>query len=459
MSHHVEVSSPQLRKWLFGLFLLALAVRSAGMVGRGEHVPPGPPAVIGMEAGVVSDHLLAGRGFASPFMLGAGSPPGTHLPPLYPLLLAGLKCLNPSPTFVFYVAIFINLLASALVPVVAVEIARSARWPRAVGWWAGLAMCFCPEAVRAGGLVWDEALFTLAVAVTLWLMLRLAPASTPLRSSDEPRMGRKSLWLGVLAGAISLLNPAFLPATLVGWFVLHLPRWKQAWQQTGLVLLAALVIGLPWHLRNWVFLDPPAYVFVRGSYWLAVWTNLNPVQFQRDETGRLTPLPLHPWQNTDPQALALIPTRGEGAYFQACRDQVLARIRQSPVEYATHVLKQVEAFWLGTNEARYWRRSETLFFFAQGLPAMLGIIGLLLARRWERKMWGKGQRAEGQLAGRSLAFLAIILLVFPLPYYFAGGAARYRHPIDVILYLGLGWFVFYVQSVLFRSKPALPDPD
>jgi hypothetical protein len=449
---------------------------------RGEYVVP---ARVGAEAGVVGSFVAQGRGFMSPF--DGGMSASTHLPPLYPVLLAGLIkvqwVVGMAPAdgparagaFVFYAALLINLVASALLPLVALRIAEAAGFPVGVGRLAAVMLCFCPEALRAVGLVWDEALF--ATLCGAWVLLVLKDAGREFRWGYPLRAG-------VAAGVVSLLNPAVVVASVVAWVALNWPGRKATTEaqrhggftekgerngmgdggaaqdrggeeagnvgtpRCGVAKLGAGVVGMrswmrfgvgvmvlvggmlaaeiPWHVRNWVWLEPPARVFVRGNFWLECWTNLNPLKPVATGVGGGTRWAgVHPWQGTE----ALVRdgrVLTEQEYFAWCKERVLGSEEFSePGRMTVHIMKNLGDFWVGYYEALRWHKSVLMFAVAQGIPALLAGLGLALAR--------------GRMGGRMWWAMVGMLVVFGLPYYVSGAAARYRHPLDLAIYLMAAW--------------------
>ena len=201
----------------------------------------------------------------------------------------------------------------------------------------------------------------------------------------------------------------------------------------GVLFAGFTVVGsAPWNVRNWFLLRPPALVFIRGNFWLEVWSSMHPVMRVEKVDGTKELEPLHPWNGTErmerKDADGVMRKLREQEYDAWCRERAVAEFRLRPGSFWRDVAVQFNAFWLGVAEAIRWGRSVTMFFLAQGVPALLGLLGLVLARK--RMAAGVG------------AALAGVLLVFPLPYYLAGGGMRYRHPMDVVIYLGIGWLVW-----------------
>ena len=131
------------------------------------------------------------------------------------------------------------------------------------------------------------------------------------------------------------------------------------------------------------------------------------------------------------------PRLTEQEYFAWCKERALAAFRDNPRLIITHVAAQFDGFWLGIAEARRWAKNPGVFFLAQGVPALLAIIALYLNRK--------------RLPPVSVAVFCAILIVYPLPYYLTAGAARYRHPIDGIIYLGAATLIVCYQR---KKKPA-----
>jgi hypothetical protein len=423
------------------LFLLALIVRIASLLFRHEYLPPPPPAIIGAEAGAIANHLVAGHGFATPFDLSPAASPSTHLPPLFPFFLAALLFLFHSPLPGFYLVLLINLLATAALPVIALRIADAARFPPRVGLLAAILLCFCPESLRAAGLIWDEALLTFFAAFILLWIIKTLMRDPPAPSNHL----RSSTFLGVANGLLALLNPAMCIALPAAWLAgLHARGTPLRKLPLHALLLAAMTLlaSSPWHLRNWLLLHPPAPVFIRGNFWLEVWSSMHPVTPLTFPDGKLHMIPVHPWNGSESlQRIDVHPPQHltEQQYFAWCKQRVFAAFRDQPRLLLHQVAEQFNAFWLGIAEARRWLRNPWLFFLAQGLPAIAGILGLFAARK--------------KIPPIPLAALATLLILFPLPYYLTGGAARYRHPIDLPLYLGAAWLIYLLIAIFRKRTP------
>ena len=409
------------------LFFVALAVRLAGVTFRGEWRAARdqfPDEMI-----VQADMVAHGQGFCS--VDDPNHSPSTQFPPGYVVFLAA--CMKvamglgyaavPIPAGLYAGLVLLNGVVSSLVAPLAVAIGRGLGWSGRAAALAGAAVCFCPEAVRATGMVWDEAFLATACAGMVGLLVRLL-------GLPQLRWWH-SVLLGALSGVLALLNPAFLPATLGAWVVGNFVRDRgPVVRRFGIVAAHGFVLvvltvaaGLPWHARNWFLLDPPQRVFVRGGLGKEIWLGVHPLTFV-DEGGKSKAMPFGAHWGTDPMVKdgrALT----EQEYFAWSGERATAWVRENPGEYASHVLKQVESFWLGIDEALRWRKPWYKFFVPQGVPALVGLAGLWMARR--------------RMPGAQWWALAAILALFPVVYYLTNAAMRYRHPVDVVLYLGVGY--------------------
>jgi hypothetical protein len=424
-SSRFDLQSPY---FLSVLILLTLCLRFVGMGLRHEF---NVPRQIGAEAGAIARNIIDGHGFTSPYddpATGHHSP-SVHLAPLYPYLLAGLMKLGLSHNPLYYTAVAINLLFASLLPAIVLRIGQTLSFPTFVSLAAALGICLCPEAFRAPSLIWDEAVFVTLSAFLILRMLALLQKTVP------PGLGT-SCGLGLTSGILALLNPAMAVALPLGWLGALRAR-GYAWSRVGLhaaIFLAALfVASAPWHIRNWFLITPPSPVFIRGGFWITTWSALHPIKRISNPNGTWDYQPLHPWNGTDPMVRmehGSAITLTEQEFNDWSKARVLAAVREDPWIAVHHVVDQVNSFWLGIAEARRWYKSPWLFFLAQGVPAIGGILGLFGARR--------------HLSRPALVLLCGLLLVYPIPYYLADASARYRHPIDFILCLGCGWLLWLV---------------
>jgi hypothetical protein len=358
----------------------------------------------GWEAGRVARSLAHGQGFSSPFWGETG--PTAWLPPVYPLLLAGVFKLCGVYSAASAVAILgLNSLFSALTTVPVVLIARKV-FGVGVAAWAGWGWALFPYAVYIPAFrVWGESLDALLASLLLLLTWRMA--------GD----GRAALWLGggVLAGLAALTNPnalSFVPALWV-WAVCRLRREGGAWKKPVLVALAALLAAVaPWFARNYYAFD--RFVPFRSNFWLEARVGNN------EQAAVMLVGALNPASN--PDEMAEYRRLGEVEYMAEKRRQALAFVAARPGLFALLTLRRVAFVWTGfwSLDPRYLA-SEPLrlpFLFFNTSLSMLAAAGLFAA-------WRGGNRAA--------APLALVLVFQPLVYYVTHPAVEYRHTVDPVV--------------------------
>ena len=210
------------------VFWVAFAVRVLYMtLAHTYHLRTGQDHFeFGYEMGRVAQALATGYGYADPFIGHTG--PTTWVPPLYPLLLAGVfKVFGVYSLRSAWVILAINSFFSALTTLTTYEIAARC-FNRRVAVWAAWIWALYPAAMQyAVRWVWDMTVSTWLLSLILVVALRMRrigemPAEQDPRSIDDGRTLRRWVIFGFLWGVLALSNPSlllFLPAC--GLWVLH----------------------------------------------------------------------------------------------------------------------------------------------------------------------------------------------------------------------------------------------
>jgi len=353
----------------------------------------------GWEMGRIARSLATGHGFANPTDLETG--PTAWEAPLYPFLLAGVfKLFGVYSLASAWVILSLNSLFSALTCLTIYRIgvrlfgSQPARW--AAWTWA-----LFPYAIYwPVRIVWETSLSALLLSLAVLL---------PLRLQDRPRRG-DWLLLGLLWGAIALTNPtllSFLPFSLA-WL-----WWRLRGRAAGVVANMALALALcgllvvPWLVRNHRAFGQ--FVFIRDNFGLEVHMANNP------ESGGLWTRSEHP--GNDPQAMEKFAAMGELPYMKAEQQAAFDFIRTRPGEFLGFFAERIFYFWGGnpqTTLVRSWNMAPARHL-AFLISALAAVAGLWLCFR---------KRVRGSF------LLACSLLVYPIPYYIAFPAPRYRHAIE-----------------------------
>jgi 4-amino-4-deoxy-L-arabinose transferase-like glycosyltransferase len=376
--------------------LLRLLVITAGHTYR--ITPRRDHFQFGWEMGRIARSLATGQGFANPTDLPTG--PTAWEAPLYPFLLAGVfKLFGVYTHASAWVILALNSLFSALTCLVLYDIAG-----RLFGFtparWAAWTWALFPYAIYwPVRVVWETSLSTLLLSLAILLPLCLA---------ERPRR-RDWLLLGLLWGTIALTNPtllSFLPFSLA-WLWWRLRGRSAVLPNMAFSLALCCTVVSPWLVRNYRVFGQ--FVFIRDNFGLEIHMANNP------ESSGLWTRSEHP--GNDPQAMREFAAMHELAYMKAEQRAAFDYIAGHPGQFARFFAQRIFYFWGGNPQAtlvRSWSLAPARHL-AFLLSALAAFAGLWLCLR---------HRVRGTF------LLACVLLIYPIPYYIAFPAPRYRHAIE-----------------------------
>ena len=360
------------------------------------------------ESGNIAHSLAVGNGFSSPFRVDTG--PTAWLPPVYPLLLAGVFRTFGSYTFHSFIAA--ALLNISFATLTCVPIFFAGKRIGGLGVAAGAAWLWAvfPNAILIPvQSMWDASLSALLVAAIFCATLALAESS---RVRDWCAYGL--LW------GITLMTNATLAALLpllLGWVAYRSHKQRRPWfGRLALSIGIVVLCCLPWTIRNYEIFH--TFVPLRSGFGLQLWLGNN------DDTKDIFRAELHPIYNADERARYI--QMGETAYMQEKQQQGVEYMTAHPAREAHLIGNRIISVWSGgtptpvkdlLNVPSLWFRFVLLFNVTAAMGALFGI--LILFRR------------------RSVcAFPAAVFpVVFPWAYYLTLVLPRYRTPIDPIVML------------------------
>jgi 4-amino-4-deoxy-L-arabinose transferase-like glycosyltransferase len=360
------------------------------------------------ESGNIAHSLAVGNGFSSPFRVDTG--PTAWLPPIYPLLLAGVFRTFGSYTFHSFIAA--ALLNISFATLTCVPIFFAGKRIGGLGVAAGAAWLWAvfPNAILIPvQSMWDASLSALLVAAIFCATLALAESS---RVRDWCAYGL--LW------GITLMTNATLAALLpllLGWVAYRSHKQRRPWfGRLALSIGIVVLCCLPWTIRNYEIFH--TFVPLRSGFGLQLWLGNN------DDTKDIFRAELHPIYNADERARYI--QMGETAYMQEKQQQGVEYMTAHPAREAHLIGNRIISVWSGgtptpvkdlLNVPSLWFRFVLLFNVTAAMGALFGI--LILFRR------------------RSVcAFPAAVFpVVFPWAYYLTLVLPRYRLPIDPIVML------------------------
>jgi hypothetical protein len=382
------------------------------------------------ESGNIAHSLAVGAGFSSPFRVNTG--PTAWMPPIYPLLLAGIfRIFGPYTLGSFIAATLLNISFAiiACVPIFftgkrigGLPVAATAAWLWAI----------FPNAILIPvESMWEASLAALLVATILWATLALAESS---RARDWCAYGL--LW------GVTLMTNATLVALyplLLAWLAYRAYKQQRAWfGKLALSLGIAALCCAPWTIRNYKVFH--AFVPLRSGLGLQLWLGND------DSTQDIFRAERHPIYDSNERAKYI--ELGEVAYMHEKQLQALQYMQSHPAREAHLIWRRIISFWSGgtptplkdfLNVDSTWFRFVLLFNLAAALGALCGII-ILVRRRIPA--WFPA---------------AVFPLIFPWAYYLSLVLPRYRLPIDpVVLLLTAVALESFFQT---RNRPALNRTD
>lgn len=379
-------------------------------------VPEREHWLFGFEAGKIAVSIVSGHGFANPYY-GGNTGPTAEIGPVVPYIMAGVFALFGIYTKASaFVILGLNSLFSALTCIPIYFIAQNSFGNR-VALWSIWGWAFFPYAIYfSADSMWDHALVALLLTCIFWTALALRDTS------------RIRCWAGagLLCGIAALTNAVVLSVLpfLAGWACLRLHKRSKKWLAPALTGACVTILVLaPWTIRNYRVFKAP--VLLRDSFALA---------FDTGNVGNArhwwNPA-LDPSGNAD--AMAEFHRIGERAFMTEKTMQEHQFLRAHPGIFAIRSLRRFFYIWTG-----FWSFNRSYLqeedFDLYNIPfctalTVLAIIGLRKAYRWDRE---------------SVVPYAILLVVFPLVYYFTIPEMGYREAYDpelviLICYAAASW--------------------
>ena len=378
------------------------------------------------ESGNIAHSLAGGNGFGSPFRVDTG--PTAWLPPVYPLLLAGVFRLFGVYTFQSYLAaVFLNIFFVTLACVPIYFAGKRIGGPGVAAGAAWLWAVFPNAILIPIESMWDACLSALLVAVIFWATLELA----------ESRRVRDWLGYGLLWG-VALLTNTTLGAALpffLAWLAWRAHERSEVWLgKACLSVGVAVLCCVPWTIRNYeVFHE---FVPVRSILGLQLWLGNN------DQTQDVFLGDLHPIYNGDERAKYI--EMGEMAYMRAKQHEAVQYMLAHPAREAHLVGNRAIAVWSGgtpnpvtdfIRAGSAWFRFVVLFNLLAAAGTLAGIFALVRRRS-------------------IYAFPAAVFpVVFPWAYYLTLVLPRYRLAIDPIVML----LMAVALREIFHSSGGAPE--
>jgi 4-amino-4-deoxy-L-arabinose transferase-like glycosyltransferase len=389
----------------------------------------------GWEAGRIARAVATGYGYSDPFMGHSG--PTTWIPPLFPLLLAGVfKLFGVYTPVSAFVILTIDSVFSAATALAIYEIAARCYdangHGRRIALWSAWLWALYPAAMQYGvHWIWDMALTTFLFTLTLVVALRVRAIGDP-PSNRNPQTTARWAAFGLLWGLIALTNPSLmivLPAC--GLWMLWGTRasLSNLLAASAKAAVAALVLAAclaPWVYRNFQVFH--AFIPTRGNLGAELYQSTLP------ENDGFPWGPTLPLAETAPEFLHY-KAIGELAYVREKNIAAHEAIHQHPDRIVKWTIRRVYFFWASVPHP--FEKTVVVEYTREinfGFLSVTGILGLILSiKRKVPAAW---------------LFVAIFLIQ-PLIYYAVTVQARFRHPLEPLITIVT---VFLFQSAERRRN-------
>jgi hypothetical protein len=394
----------RLRRQCLWMVLAALVVRLSVMafLYPQQLDPRRDHWAFGYEEGRVARSIVQGKGFGNPLWEG-DTGPTAWFAPVYPYFLAvvfRVFGIYTKASAIFILSIQSLFSALTILPIFA--IARKS-FGELVAVWAGWTWVFFPYAVYwPVGRIWDTWLATLFLSVLFLIVLHMC----------ETTSWRAWIAFGLLSGFAALTNPAVLSVLpfLGLWACWRRHQAKQKWvlRAAGTVL-AVIAVVAPWFIRNYRVFH--AFVPVRDDMGLELYVG------NTSDTLHEMNINAGPWLNET--EWGKFQQLGELGYMNEKKQKALGYIRNHPAGYFWLCMRRTVDVWtcFWSFSPRYLQNDpfDPLIVILCTALSALALLGLRVAFR----------------SSITVAVpYAIVLLCFPLVYYFTHLLSWYRRPLD-----------------------------
>ena len=385
---------------------------------------PRPPGTHLSEMENIARSLALHGTFADPYLLPTG--PTAHTAPGYPILLGLIFLLFGTGAAGEMVSRIASAIVASIQYALLPRVSTALGLPRFTGAVAGMLAALAPYKgyVEGSRDSVDQPYLALAL-ILLFLYTCKSWSAKPAAGATVSPLARGLWW-----GLASLFSPilGFVFGAIIVYEVFAMRR------HTGLaaMLAAFAAIQAPWAIRNWI--EFHAFVPTRSNFGLELRVSNRPESFalMEDNVSHGVMRRFHPGLNEN--EARKVAAEGEIAYTRSEMADARAEIRRDPARFLRLTSERFWRFWLAPS-----RRFKTTA--ASTAITLLGLLGLCLlpANPGVRLTW-------------------LILLTYPLVYYFIQVDARYTYPLGWIFLTPAVHVVMLAAQRLTRSRMPVRQP-
>ncbi len=399
-------------KWRMVFVALAIRLAVVGFLYPDQMDPSRNHFHFAFEYGKVAYSIVQGHGLGSPLFEDTG--PTALLPPVYPYLIAGVFVIFGTYSKASaLVLLSLQALISALTCLPVFFAARKTFGDR-VALFSGWAWALFPLGIYwPAERIWPTWLATLLLTILFLMTLHF----------ERPVSMRAWIGYGLLWGFTALTEPICLTVLpiMLGWIGFRLYQQKERWFVPLVVVSLAFFLSVsPWFIRNYEVFH--RFIPFRDGMGLEMYigNNGDTSYWQSNSLGSALTHKIGPWHNdAEWQKYKKI---GELAYMEENKEKAVAFIRANPRWFAIVTVRRFVFIW-----THFWSFSH---YYLQQEPddpinvvfntifTLLTLIGL------GRAFWINKPVA---------ALYALVLLFFPVVFYFTHVEVYYRRQIDPLM--------------------------
>ncbi|MCP4548292.1 MAG: glycosyltransferase family 39 protein [bacterium] len=397
-----EVSLKEMSPRLLWVGLVGgLLLRLLFWIVLGDKLP-----VHGYESGVISDNVVAGRGYFMPFYY-CDVPIRSFIPPLYPMLMALFKMITPHWVTCLRILQIVASLGNALLAA-----SLAGRWfgRRAMNWSYLLVLLYPVFAV-----------YCLSIFSTTFIMTFALILMNIMDRIDGPQPIRLGAKIGLIHGLAILTSP---PLALLGvLFLFRLWRFRSPGRlkRTVAYLVVLGLVWSPWIIRNFQVHGTLMLTSTNGGFNFMVGNNPYAAgytwgDFTEEENF---------WKVVDRSSVERLSEPELEAWFY---QRALSYIQDDPLHYLKLLFKKAYYFWWCRDVSRFgyptvWSQAYQMIY---GLFLPFIILGIWSWRwRWRRLL---------------PAFFLFIEYTCLYSAYFVRSRFRWEIEPILLIFAVVGWF-------------------
>jgi 4-amino-4-deoxy-L-arabinose transferase-like glycosyltransferase len=366
-----------------------------------------------------------GNGFSWPEWSAYPEGPTSWMPPVYPLIMAGIFKVFGIYSMQSALALELLLTIVSVLSCGLLYLLGKRLYNAQVGLIAAFLLAIYPPSIYyAVRSVWDTGIFTCCLLVVVLMFLRLA---------DHPNL-KAGMCLGIIMGFTSLVNPIIISAYpfASAWLYLKSDSNRSTVMKTiALMLTGFCVVISPWLLRNYLLFGQ--FVFIKSNFGHELYIGLK-YDYSSGEPSI---------KNDNVKRFLL--TEDEREFIdnanEASRNGLLLRkaitfIAENPLHFTQQVISRFTRFWTFMRPYPGLQAKVSLTIYLTVL--ILAVAGLVLSRAKRR----------------GVQLVVLFLLSLPLPYYLTvAHIFRYRFPVEPFLLLFAASMIHWViMSLPSRSR-------